>query len=36
MVLHDGSVLGLPDPDSALEALGDPGTAREVRLAKAL
>lgn len=36
MVLHDGSVLGLPDPDSALEALGDPGAAREVRLAKAL
>jgi ATPase subunit of ABC transporter with duplicated ATPase domains len=36
MVLHDGTVLGLSDPESALEALGDPGAARSVRLAKAL
>jgi len=36
MVLHDGTVLGLPDPDSALEALADPGDAAAVRLAKAL
>jgi ATPase subunit of ABC transporter with duplicated ATPase domains len=36
MVLHDGTVLGLPDPDSALEALGDPVAARDVWLAKAL
>jgi ATPase subunit of ABC transporter with duplicated ATPase domains len=36
MVLHDGTVLGLPDPDSALEALGDPESAGNVRLAKAL
>ena len=36
MVLHDGTVLGLPDPHSALEALGDPAAAREVPLAKVL
>jgi ATPase subunit of ABC transporter with duplicated ATPase domains len=36
MVLHDGTVLGLPDPDSALAALGTPDEAREARLAKAL
>ncbi|WP_228430589.1 ATP-binding cassette domain-containing protein [Baekduia soli] len=36
MVLHDGTVLGLPDPDSALQALGDPDAACRVRLAKAL
>lgn len=36
MVLHDGTVLGLPDPDSALEALGDPDSAQKVRLAKTL
>jgi ATPase subunit of ABC transporter with duplicated ATPase domains len=36
MVLHDGTVLGLPDPDSALEALEVPAAAREVRLAKVL
>jgi ATPase subunit of ABC transporter with duplicated ATPase domains len=36
MVLHDGTVLGLPDPGSALEALSDPGDARTARLAKAL
>jgi len=36
MVLHDGTVLGLPDADSALQALGDPDGARAVRLAKAL
>ena len=36
MVLHDGTVLGLPDPGSALEALGAPAAARDVRLAKAL
>ncbi len=36
MVLHDGTVLGLPDPDSALEALQEPEAARDVRLAKAL
>jgi ATPase subunit of ABC transporter with duplicated ATPase domains len=36
MVLHDGTVLGLPDADSALEALGRPDDAANVRLAKAL
>jgi ATPase subunit of ABC transporter with duplicated ATPase domains len=36
MVLHDGTVLGLSDHESALEALGDPDAARSVRLAKAL
>jgi ATPase subunit of ABC transporter with duplicated ATPase domains len=36
MVLHDGTVLGLPDPGSALEALEDPEGARTARLAKAL
>ncbi len=36
MVLHDGTVLGLPEPDAALEALSDPAVARDVRLAKAL
>ena len=36
MVLHDGTVLGLPDPGSALEALEDPDGAQRVRLAKAL
>ena len=36
MVLHDGTVLGLPDFDSALEALMAPEAAPAVRLAKAL
>lgn len=36
MVLHDGRVLALPDPASALEALADPGRAARVPLAKAL
>lgn len=36
MVLLDGTVLSLPDPESALEALSDPGDAQAVRLAKAL
>jgi ATPase subunit of ABC transporter with duplicated ATPase domains len=36
MVLHDGTVLGLPDVDTALEALNQPGDARSIRLAKAL
>jgi ATPase subunit of ABC transporter with duplicated ATPase domains len=36
MILHDGSVLGLPDFDSALTALLDPARAAEVRLAKVL
>jgi ATPase subunit of ABC transporter with duplicated ATPase domains len=36
MVLHDGTVLALPDYDSALEALVEPGSATEVRLAKVL
>lgn len=36
MVLHDGTVLGLPDAHSALEALADPEQARDVRLAKEL
>jgi ATPase subunit of ABC transporter with duplicated ATPase domains len=36
MVLHDGTVLGLPDVDTALEALNEPQDARSIRLAKAL
>jgi ATPase subunit of ABC transporter with duplicated ATPase domains len=36
MVLLDGTVLGLPDPESALAALSQPGDARTARLAKAL
>jgi len=36
MVLHDGTVLSLPDYDSALEALIDPAGAADVRLAKIL
>ena len=36
MVLHDGSVLALPDYDSATEALLDPERASRVRLAKRL
>ncbi len=36
MVLHDGSVLALPDYDSAAEALLDPDRASRVRLAKRL
>jgi ATPase subunit of ABC transporter with duplicated ATPase domains len=36
MVLHDGTVLGLPDVDTALEALNEPDDARSIRLAKAL
>jgi ATPase subunit of ABC transporter with duplicated ATPase domains len=36
MVLHDGTVLGLPDVDTALEALNEPEDARSIRLAKAL
>ncbi|HEY3727381.1 MAG TPA: ATP-binding cassette domain-containing protein [Solirubrobacteraceae bacterium] len=36
MVLHDGTVLSLPDYDSALEAIVEPDRAGNVRLAKAL
>ena len=36
MVMHDGSVLALPSYDSALEALIEPGQAKDVRLAKVL
>jgi ATPase subunit of ABC transporter with duplicated ATPase domains len=36
MVLHDGTVLALPDYDSALEALMEPDSATAVRLARAL
>ncbi len=36
MVLLDGTVLGLPDPQSALDALTTPGEARDARLAKVL
>ena len=36
MVQHDGSVLSLPDPDTALTALSDPDGAGTLRLAKAL
>jgi ATPase subunit of ABC transporter with duplicated ATPase domains len=36
MLLHDGTVLSLPDYDTALEALIDPDRAPEVRLAKVL
>ena len=36
MVLSDGSILALADPGSALQALENPGLARDVRLAKAL
>jgi ATPase subunit of ABC transporter with duplicated ATPase domains len=36
MVLHDGTVLALPDFDSTLAALMEPGAAPEVRLAKVL
>jgi ATPase subunit of ABC transporter with duplicated ATPase domains len=36
MVLADGTVLGLPDPDSALQALDRPDRARGARLAKEL
>ena len=36
MVLHDGSVLALPEYDSAAEALLDPERASRVRLAKRL
>jgi ATPase subunit of ABC transporter with duplicated ATPase domains len=36
MLLHDGTVLSLPDYDTALEALIDPDRATEVRLAKVL
>ncbi|HET7051548.1 MAG TPA: ATP-binding cassette domain-containing protein [Solirubrobacteraceae bacterium] len=36
MVLHDGTVLALPDYGSALEALIDPAHAADVRLAKPL
>jgi ATPase subunit of ABC transporter with duplicated ATPase domains len=36
MVLQDGTVLALPDGDSAAAALEDPDAARDVRLAKAL
>ncbi len=36
MVLHDGAVLALPSYDAALQALMNPDTAREVRLAKVI
>ncbi len=36
MVLHDGTVLALPNYEAALAALLDPSGAREIRLAKAL
>jgi ATPase subunit of ABC transporter with duplicated ATPase domains len=36
MVLHDGGVLALPDHATALAALGAPGDARRVPLAKDL
>ena len=36
MVLHDGTVLGLPSYESALEALVDPAKADRARLAKVL
>jgi ATPase subunit of ABC transporter with duplicated ATPase domains len=36
MVLHDGTVLALPDYESALEAIVQPARAGDVRLAKAL
>ncbi len=36
MVLHDGTVLGLPDVDTALAALHEPDDARSIGLAKAL
>ncbi len=36
MVQLDGTVLGLPDPQSALDALATPAGAREARLAKVL
>ena len=36
MVLHDGTVLGLPDYDAAVEAVTAPDQARRVRLAKVL
>jgi ATPase subunit of ABC transporter with duplicated ATPase domains len=36
LVAHDGTVFALPDFDSGLEALLDPGRAHRVRLAKAL
>jgi ATPase subunit of ABC transporter with duplicated ATPase domains len=36
MVLHDGTVLGLPEFEVALEALLDPPRAGDVRLAKVL
>jgi len=36
MMLHDGTVLALPDFESALEALMRPESAAEVRFAKAL
>jgi ATPase subunit of ABC transporter with duplicated ATPase domains len=36
MVLHDGTVLSLPDYESAFDALVDPGGATRVRLAKML
>ncbi len=36
MVLLDGTVLGLPDPQAALDALAAPDDARDARLAKVL
>ena len=36
MLLHDGTVLALPDYHTALEALVRPGSAPQVRLAKTL
>jgi ATPase subunit of ABC transporter with duplicated ATPase domains len=36
MILHDGTVLALPDYDSALQALMQPESAGSVRLARTL
>jgi hypothetical protein len=36
MVLHDGTMLALPEYEAALEALLEPEHAAEVRLAKPL
>jgi ATPase subunit of ABC transporter with duplicated ATPase domains len=36
MVLHDGAVIALPSHDSASEALVDPDSTHDIRLAKLL